>query len=204
MKARLVIIAVACFLCSQAIAGDYVLTIDGKQSEVDIGEEAIIELPDGRNIRVTLEKKAIASFKLENLSFDHPSRLSPSRTDLGDGMFQTMMASPLGTLVLIQEYTTINPCSLIDMMLNELTKEETEYGYKITKSPSTRRLSNGAQLKGKMAVSKYRGDEYTRHVLCYEARDAGIMIITQLEKAAPQEDLTMVETFWKSLDISMK
>jgi hypothetical protein len=104
MKAQLAIIVVACLVCSQAIAGDYVLTIDGKQYEVDIGKQAIINLPDGRNIRVTLDKKAIVSFKSENFSFEHPSKLSPSRTDLGNGVFQTMMASPLGTPLLASVY----------------------------------------------------------------------------------------------------
>ena len=66
------------------------------------------------------------TFKSENFSFEHPIRLSPSRTDLGGGVFQTMMASPLGTMVMIQEYTAINPSGLIDMMLNELTKEEAQ------------------------------------------------------------------------------
>ena len=200
MKAQLAIIVVACLVCSQAIARDYVLTIDGKQYEVDIGKQAIIKLPDGRNIRVTLDKKAFGSFKSENFSFDYPSKLSPSRAELGDGVFQTLMISPHTTMVIIQEYTTMNPCGLIDMTLNEMIKEEGD----ITKSPSTRRLSSGAQLNGKMAVSKYGGDEYTRHVLCCEARDVHIIIVTMIKKAAPQEDLTMLETFWKSLEISMK
>lgn len=205
MKAlRTSIVVVACLTCGQANAGDYVLTIDGKPYEVDLGEKATIKLPDGRTLGVTLDKKVIVSFKSENFSFEHPSRLAPSRTDLGDGIFQTMMTSPLGTMVMLQEYTTLNPAPLVDVMLNELTKEEADYGYKITKSPSTRKLANGAQLKGKVAVSAYKDDEYTRHVLAYEARDAGVLIITQVEKDASQEDLAMVETFWKSLAISMK
>lgn len=205
MKAQLTSIAVVtCLICGQANAGDYVLTIDGKPYEVDLGEKATLKLPDGHTLGVTLDKKTVVSFKSEHFSFEHPSRLAPSRSDLGDGIFQTMMASPLGTMVILQEYTTLNPSSLVDVMLNELTKEEADYGYKITRSPATKKLANGAQLNGKVAVSAYKDDEYTRHVLTYESRDEGIMIITQVEKAASQEDLAMMETFWKSLVISMK
>ena len=205
MKARVVaLIAVLGVICGQAVAGDYTLTIEGKQYEVDIGKQSTITLPDGHTFRVTLDKKATLSFESENLSFKHPGRLSPARSDLGDGIFQTMMMSPMGTLVMIQEYTTMNPCGLIDMMLNELTKEEAEYGYEITRGRSSKKLSSGIELQGKTAVSKYKGDEYTRYVLCHEARDAGLMIVTQIEKAAPEEDLDMIEMFWKSLRVSMK
>ena len=205
MKARVTaLIVVLGVICGQAGAADYTLTIDGKQYEVDIGKASTITLPDGRKIRVTLDKKATLFFKSENFSFEHPGRLSPARTDLGDGIFQTMMMSPMGTLIIIQEHTTMNPCGLTDMMLNELTKEEVEYGYEITKGPSSKRLSSGIELQGKTAVSKYKGDEYTRYVLCHEARDTGLMIVTQIEKAAPEEDLDMIEMFWKSLRISIK
>lgn len=205
MKAlRASIAVVACLACGQANAGDYVLTIDGKPYEVDLGEKATIKLPDGRALGVMLDKKTIVFFKSEHFSFEHPSRLAPSRTDLGDGIFQTMMASPLGTMIILQEYTAMSPSPLVDLMLNELTKEEADYGYKVTRSPSTRKLASGSQLKGKVAVSAYKDDEYTRHVLTYEARDGGLMIITQVEKDAPQEDLAVIETFWKSLDIAMK
>lgn len=204
MKTRLAVIAMACFACSRAIAGDYILTIDGQKYEVTIGKPATVKLPNGDNIRLTLNKKAIVSFNSENFSFQHPGKLTPSQKDLGDGVSQTIMVSPLGTLVIVQEYTTIDPSRLVDMMLDELTKEEVKYGYHITKSPATRKLSSGAVLQGKMAVSKYRGHEYTRYVLCYKARDAGIMIVTQIEKGAPRDDRVMLETFWKSLQISMK
>ena len=205
MKTELAFLAVAAgLICGQASAGDYVLTIDGTQYELDLGRQATIKLPDGRTLGVTLDKKVIVSFKSEHFSFEHPSQFAPSQTDLGDGISQTMMASALGTVVIVQEYTTMNPSGLIDVVLNELTKEEVQYGYELSKSPSARKLASGAQLKGKVAVSKYKGEEYTRHVLGYESRDAGLLIITQVEKHAPPEDLAMLETFWKSLQISMK
>ena len=189
---------------SMAHAGNYILTIDGKRYEVDIDTPVLVALQDGRKVRAELGKKSIASFKTSAFSFDHPSAVSPSRTDLGDGVHQTMVVTPSGTMVMIQEYLGMNPSALVDFMLSELMKEEVQYGYKVTKSPATKKLADGRRVSGKRAISKYRADEYERYVLCYGMRDAGIMIVTQVERAAPREDKAMLDQFWKTMRMSLR
>ena len=203
---KTVLIGIACvaLACGYALAGNYVLTIDGKKYEVDVGKQKTVELSDGKKIQVTLEKKAIVSFRADNFSFDHPSGFSPSRTDLGDGIHQTMMATPIGTLLLVQEYPNIDPAGIVDMILNELTKEEKQYGYKITNSPAKIKLASGKTLTGKKSIATYRGEQTTRHVLSYSIRDAGVLIITKVGKDATPEDKSMVGVFWKTLKISLK
>lgn len=204
MRSRLIAIMMLSAVCGYAFAANYTLTIDGKDYEIDLGKQQVIKLADGRTLQITLNKKAIVTFKGDHFAFDHPSRFSPSRTDLGDGIHQTMMASPVGTLVMIQEYTSLDPSGLVDMVLNELTKEEAQYGYKITKRETSKTLSDGTRLTGKMAVSTYKDTEYTRHVLCYRARDAGLLIVTQFEKSCPREEREIIDVFWKTLEVSMK
>ena len=99
---------------------------------------------------------------------------------------------------------TLNPSGIIDMMLNELTKEEAHYGYKITKLETTKTLADGTELTGKMAVSTYKEIESTKHVLCYPARDAGLIIITMFEKETPPEDRQIIDLFWRTLKVSLK
>jgi hypothetical protein len=191
-------------VCGQSVAGNYVLTVEGEKHEVDVGEQTIIKLSDGKTIQVTLEKKAVASFSVENFSFDHPGDVAPSRTDLGNGVHQTMMTTPLGTLAIVQEYTNMNPSDLVDVMLNELTKEEKEYGYAITNSSEKMKLANGKMLSGKKSIATYRGEQIIRHVLCYSLRDAGIIVITQMAKDASPIDKAMIDTFWESFNITIK
>ena len=199
-----IIVVVLSMMSGHALAGNYVLTIDGEEFEIDIGRAEVLRLADGRTLRVALDKKALVAFRVDNFSFDHSSVLSPSRTDLGDGVHQTMLASPRGTIIMIQEYASFDPSGLVDMMLNELTKEEVEYGYKIRKGDAVKTLEDGTQLTGKTAISSYKDDEYTRYVLAYRARDAGLLIVTQFEKESPPEDAQMIELFWKTLKITMK
>lgn len=39
-----------------------------------------------------------------------------------------MIVTPLGTGIIVQEFTQLNPVHLVDSILNELTKEERDYG----------------------------------------------------------------------------
>ena len=204
MKKRFIIVMLVLVFASASIAGNYILKIDGKAYEIDLGAKATVALADGRKVEVVLEKKLIADFKTSNFSFSHPSHFTPSRTDLGDGIHQTVIATPSGTMIMIQEYSGMSPSGLVDLMLTELLKEEAEYGYDITKTAASKKLADGKTVTGKLAVSKYRTDEYERYVLCYGVRDAGILIVTQLEKEAPRQDFTMIDIFWKSMEITMK
>lgn len=197
------VLAVGVF-ASVALGGNYILTIDGKSYDIDLGARATVTLLDGRKVQVELKKKDVAVFKTANFSFSHPGHVTPARTDLGDGVSQTMVATPTGTLVMVQEYSGMNPSGLVDLMLTELTKEEAQYGYDITKTPVTKKLADGRTATGKRAVSKYRTNEYERYVVCCGVRDAGIVIITQVEKAAPREDVAMIDLFWKTMSVSMK
>ena len=204
MRLRLLLIMALGLWGSLVLAGNYLLTIDGKPYELDIGEMTTATLQNGQKVQVKLEKKDIATFKTEMFSFNHPSGFAPSKTDLGDGVYQTIMATPSGTTVMIQEYTGLNPCGLIDMLVTELTKEEVHYGYTITKRDVSKNLAEGHTVMGKLVVSKYRKDEYQRNVLCYGAKDAGLIIVTQIDNDTPSEDKAMIDLFWKTLTILVK
>jgi hypothetical protein len=201
MKKAIVAILAVASLSSVALGGNYILTVDGKRYEIDLDASVRVPLEDGRSVTVELARKKVATFKTGAFSFDHPSDFAPARTDLGDGVHQTMMTTPSGTVVMIQEYDGMNPAGLVDFMLTELLKEEVQYGYKITKSEARKKLADGRTVSGKRAVSIYKADEWDRYVLCHGVRDAGIMIITMIEKASPREDQAMLDLFWKTMSV---
>ena len=114
------------------------------------------------------------------------------------------MASPVGTLVMVQEYTTLDPSGLVNLMVGELTKEEIKYGYKIVKKDVSRKLSSGARLKGKLVTSTYRAKVIVRQVLTFKAKDAGVLLVTQIEKTSPVAEKKIIDAFYKTLKITMK
>jgi hypothetical protein len=74
---------------------------------------------------------------------------------------------------MIQEYSSMDPTSLVTLMLKEVTKESVEYGYKMTQEAVTRKLKSGETLKGLKATLRYKAEESYWEVLAYGKKDAG-------------------------------
>ena len=198
----LVLLSVFSFLGS-AQAGNYILTVDGKLYDVNLGEEISVPMDDGSFIKVRVDQKDYVAFQTDNYSFEHPSGFSPARTDLGDGIFQTMIATPTGALVLVQEYMSMDPYGMVDMMIHELTKEEVEYGYKLTET-GERMTINGQMFTGKKVMSEYKGEVTERYVMTYSGRDSGLLIITNLNDIHNAKDIELIEHFWQSINVTMR
>ncbi|RUW99845.1 hypothetical protein EOA35_20345, partial [Mesorhizobium sp. M8A.F.Ca.ET.023.01.1.1] len=134
------------------------VTIDGKAIDIDAGESTHVTLPDGRQVEVKLDKNDFATFSGGSFSFNHPSGISVTKSDLGENITQYLMASALGTIVVVQEYGEMNPVSLNQLMLQEMTKESVQAGAALTQQPTTRKLADGKELTGITAEVKTRTD----------------------------------------------
>ncbi len=108
------------------------LSIDGVAVDIDPGESLDVTLPGGKQAKVRLDRNAFATFSGEAFSFVHPSGISVTKTDLGSGIMQYLMASALGTIVVVQEYGKMNPVSLDQLMLQQMTKESVQAGAELT------------------------------------------------------------------------
>ena len=203
MKPSLFIgIVIAGMTYINATAGNYILTIDGKQHDFELGQKKTVKLSDGKVVDVLLKKKAVALYKEKWFSFDYPSDLKPSRTQIIKGLHQTMLATPTGALVLIQEYSTINPSNNVDIMLNSVTKKKVQYGYKIRTTPIRKRVG-GILLKGKSAYLTY-GKKWAKYeVYSYGKNKSGIIIMTMSQNTNNPQDKKMLDLFWKSLKIAI-
>jgi hypothetical protein len=184
-------------------AGNYTITINDTKHDFSLGEQKQLNI-GGRSLSVKLEQKDTVEFVKDNFSFKHSSNYSPSTTKVEEGIIQTAMMTPLGTVVIVQEYLTLNPSSLVDLMANEVTKEERQYGYKINSAPTSITLADGTVLKGKEITSRYPGTDIKRYILTYGSRDSGVLIMTQIDNELASEEAQVIQTFFDTLDIEMK
>lgn len=203
MKVKVLIALLFLSVANFSIAANYVLTIDNKSYELSLNEEIHVKVA-GKYVPVKLKQKDIFLYSTDNFSFEHPKKYSPSKTDLGDGIFQTAMMTPLGSVVLIQEYLSLDPTNIIDFMIKEVTKEELEYGYKIDSRPTSLTLLDGKVLKGKIVTSKYRGSDIKRIFYTYGHRDSGLLIMTQVDHELESDAAKMLDKLIHSLKINMK
>jgi hypothetical protein len=200
----MIVLAVVAFVPCQLYAQDpanYEITINGKKLDVTLGREYEAKLESGETVKFKIIKKAIATYKDAFISFQHKSDLTISSTDLGDGVRQTMTSTALGTLILFQEYSLMNPSSLVDLMLQELTKEQINYGYKIHKEPDSKVLKDGTKLEGTKATLTYKSEQEYWSVLAYGKKDSGFLVIIKIDKENLDAEKDIIELMWKSLQI---
>ncbi|CAM5337940.1 hypothetical protein MAUB1S_05856 [Mycolicibacterium aubagnense] len=181
----------------------YKLTIDGVSVDIDPGEDATVTLPNGKDARIRLERNAFATFSGNSFSFVHPSTVTVTKTSLSKGIDQHLMASAVGSMVIIQEYSDMNPVMLNQLMLQEITKELVRAGGKLTQRAGSRRLADGKVLKGLTATVKSRTDQVAYEVMSYGTADQGVVVITSLDDDNTAADLPMIDKFWQSLKLRM-
>ncbi len=200
---RLAFVALLLLCSTSAIAGDYVLSINGKDHELSLDKESTVKLADGTELKLNLKQKEYLEFQADLFTFEHKNQFRPNRTDLGEGLLQTAIMTPMGTGILVQEYHQMDPSSLIDMMVKELTKEEVEYGYKLKEVLISKKVGD-VEFKGKKAITTYTGEEWTRSVLAYGKKDKGLLVVTFVEKDNYEKEKHLIDQLWKSLKLTDK
>ncbi len=199
MKAKAFAITGAMALFAAVQAADYILTIDGKSSELDLDTPSAITLPDGSKAQARLRKKEFLNFKSEMLSFDHPSRLAPVKTKLSDQISQIMIASACGNIIMLQEYSGVKASAVVDLMIDSLLEEKKKAGYAIEKEKISVKLSDGSEMQGQKSVATKDGDKDVYQVLACEEGGSSFLAVTLLTKNLPKEDAEMFDIFWKTL-----
>ena len=182
---------------------NYEISINGETYDISLGRDYQIKSNSGEILHFRVNKKAVMTYKNGYISFQHKSDLAISSTDLGNGIRQTITNTAVGTLVLIQEYSTMNPASLVNLMLQELTKEQINYGYKMQKETFSKALKDGTKLTGKRAILKYNDEEEYWTVLAYGKKDRGFMVITKIDKENFDTENNIIDLMWETLQIEM-
>lgn len=193
-------------LASAAQAEDlkaFRLTIGGQTVEIDAGETVDVDLPGGRT-RVTLQRSEFATHGGGLFSFNYPSNLAVARSEIDRDITQHLMASALGTLVIVQEYTSIDPSSLDELMLNELTKEAVQAGATMRKEETSRTLADGNILSGLKATVTARNDIVEYEVLALGSPDQGVLAVTSIDRDNVAAERQILDTFWRSLALKFK
>lgn len=199
-----VLLAMAC--CIPPAGADapkgYRLTVDGVATDIDVGGSAEITLPDGRKVKASLERNEFATYKGERFSFVHPSAMAVTRTKLSDGIVQHLLATAVGTVVVVQDYAALNPVSLDQLMLQEMTKESVQAGGRLTQQKASRTLADGKELTGIRATVKTRTESVDYEILGYGKVDQGVMVITRIDRENTATDQAVLDRFWSSLELN--
>lgn len=192
--------ALVCF-AGAALAGGYVLELDGRRVELDLDQPAEAVLADGKRVKLRLERKAEQVYRDKGLSFAHPATIQPSATDINAQVRQVMLVSANGNGVILQRYSGLDPTALIDLMVKEMTDEEVAAGYQRKITPSSQKLADGRSLQGKLARTDSADEAWDRHILAIGNKDGGYLVVTMMERDREAADVAMIDRFWASLTL---
>ena len=209
MRLRLVcrlMVGLALAMAGQALADEqdknFVLSVDGKDIGIDLDDTLEVETAGGQKIKLSLKRAAEVTHRGDLLSFAHRGELTVSSTEIDKGIKQHLLASANGTVIIVQEYSGLDPTSLLEFMLTSVTEEAVAAGGKMTKAEAKREAA-GREIKG-LKAEIVNGSDKT-HVEAYTlgAGSKGLVIITQIADDYRDADQPVLDLFWKSLKVTL-
>lgn len=202
---RLATVVAMCWLAaSHANAGDgkgFRLTIDGVSVSINPGDTLEVTMKDGRKVPVELQRSETVTFTGGKFSFDHDGKFTVAKTDLGDGVQQYALMTPIGTGIIVQVYKGLNPSSYTDVVLQQMVQESINGGAKISKRATQRTLPSGTVLKGVKAETTTDDDVMEYEIVATGRPEGGVLVATFLNKENIPKEGGVLDKLWSTLKV---
>lgn len=203
LKVFSAVAAVALFaMPGPALAGkNYSIIIDGTAYDIDADEKITAKTKSGQDIEILLKKSEFGTFSKGGLSFEHPGNLSVAATDLEQDIHQYLVASALGTLLLVQKYDKLNASSLTPFMLQQITSDDVKAGATLEQAEHSRTLADGTVMKGLRATIKSPRSNDVVEVLGADDGYSGVLAVTRIDLDIGKAEQPLIDRFWSSLKL---
>ncbi|SCB46603.1 hypothetical protein [Rhizobium multihospitium] len=198
------VVAMCWFAASHANAGDgkgFRLTIDGVSVSINPGDTLEVTMKDGRKVPVELQRSETVTFTGGKFSFDHDGKFTVAKTDLGDGVQQYALMTPIGTGIIVQVYKGLNPSSYTDVVLQQMVQESINGGAKISKRATQRTLPSGTVLKGVKAETTTDDDVMEYEIVATGRPEGGVLVATFLNKENIPKEGGVLDKLWSTLKV---
>ena len=180
---------------------DFSLTIDGKSTELSLDKPTTISL-DGKTVQVLLKQKDTLTYQDKLYSFKYPKDFKVNKKELGNDIDQVMLMTAEGSGVLVQQYQTMNPTALNEMMLTELTKESLSYGYTMVRKDYDRTLASGQKIRVCRAELEYKDDKNIYEIATWGGKDEGVLIMSMvMDEELGSQGRKIIDLMWGSFRI---
>ncbi len=181
--------------------GNYTLTINGTTIELDLGAEQKLKLPDGKDLTLILKRKETNIFTSKGVSFEYPGNLNVATSEIDKDIFQHLMASARGTVILVQTYGDLDATKMVDLMTGKMTDDDVAIGDQRDTKTHSRTLADGTVLTGTRSTLKGPGDDVVVEVMAIRQGRGGTMLITRIDNETAPEEAPIIERFWTTLTL---
>lgn len=180
---------------------DYIVKINDTELEIALDSTYTLEI-DNKSLNITFKSKDILVYDDSLFNFQYPSDFKVSKTIIDEGVEQIMLMTAEGSGILIQKYEGFNPTFLNEMMINEVTKESINYGFKLERKDYERKLKSEQTLNIDKAILTYKDETNIYEVATIGKKDEGILIMTMIMDTSinNEQGNKLIELMWNSLN----
>jgi hypothetical protein len=158
---------------------------------------------NGTKLKFRITSKDTLTYTNSFYSFLYPKAFKVSNSNIDIGIDQTSILTAEGSGILIQKYESINPTSLNEFILKEMTKESISYGFKSTRSTYKRKLKSGQEIEVTKAVLRYKDDVNIYEVASIGKKDAGLIVVTmKMDEDVNSQGQRVIDLMWQSLKVN--
>lgn len=201
MKSTLLIIAFFCSFTGYC-QEDYILTINDSLLNVSLDKQYKFVV-NGQTVNFSISSKDTLLFTDPFFRFSYPKDFKISKSKIDESIEQITMLSAEGTGIIIQKYGSLNPTSLNEMMLNELTKESVSYGFESKRSTSKKKLLSGQEVVVTKDVLRYKDEINIYEIVSYGKKDEGIIVVTlRMDDDKNTQGEKLIDLMWKTLRVN--
>ena len=197
-------IAMGWLAASHANAGDgkgFRLTIDGVSVGINPGDTLEVTMKDGSKVPVELQRSETVTFTGGKFSFDHDGKFTVAKTDLGGGVQQYALMTPIGIGIIVQVYKGLNPSSYTDAVLQQMVQESLNGGAKVSKRSTQRTLPSGTVLKGLKAETTTDDDVMEYEIVATGRPEGGVLVATFLNRENLPKEGGILDKLWSTLKV---
>lgn len=180
---------------------NYQIEINGEAMDISLDEnfEATFE---NKTLNIKVSQKDTLTYSDDYLSFNYPKDYKISKTKIDEGIEQLVLMTGEGSGFIIQEYGTMNPTMLNELMLNEVTKESVNYGFELKREDYIKSLNNGLELKINRAYLTYKDEVNIYEITSIGLKDEGVLLMSmEMNDKDNSDGKQLIDMVWNSLSL---
>lgn len=178
---------------------DYQIVINGESTDIELDKNYEFKIKN-KLLNIKVSMKDTLTYSDDFINFKYPKEYRVVSTKIDDGIEQLMLMTAEGSGFVIQEYTTMDPSMLNELMINEVTKESVNYGFLLKREDYTRTLKSGVELNVSRAVLTYKDEINIYEVVSIGKKDEGILIMTmEMTDIENSEGKNLINLIWNTL-----
>lgn len=193
---------IICSCLNVSCQENFIIRLMDTSISISLNKQYIVFVK-GQMLDFKITEKDTLTYNTDLYTFQYHKDFKISTKKIAVGIEQIAILGGEASGILIQSYSSLNPTTLNEMMLQQITKEKISYGYKLEKTSFMRTLISGQEIDVTKAVLKYQDEVVIFEVASLGKKDAGIIIVTIIQDDEENTNSqNLINLMWRSIKVN--